>query len=387
MKRQAPAVAAVLLKRVLPLVAGLAVLVLVIAWMAGFFEQKIPAGQYEAAVRRLPEGAKTYEVEPIIQPFFEEAVGTLKAASRTEISARIMARINEIKVRAGQLVQRDAELIVLDSRDLATKESQAEASLAAAQAALGRAESDYKRDLQLYQKKVVSQEQMDASTERVKMARANRRLAEEALAETRIMLSYATIRAPQPGMIVDQLAKEGDTARPGEPLLTLYDPNSLRLEVPVMENLAVKLKVGQHLTVEIPARGNRKIPATVDEIVPQAEAASRSFLVKLRLPRSEDLFEGMYGRLEIPAGQRRFLCLARAAIDRVGQLEFVDVVGPGKVLQRRLIKTGRGREDRVEVLSGLEAHERVWLKSPAGAGQTPTSESAPQPKDSTAEKQ
>jgi len=382
MKPNVKAVAAVLLKTVLPLVAGLAVLVLVIAWLAGFFQGKIVAGQGEVAVRVLPDGAKTDIVHPIVQPYFDEAVGTLRAASRTEISSRMMARINQIKVRAGQLVEKDAELVVLDSRELESKQSQAEASLVGAEAALGRAESDYKRDVQLSQKKVLSQEQMDASTERVKMARATRQFAEQALVETKVMLSYATIRATQPGMIIDQLAKEGDMARPGEPLLTLYDPQSLRLEVPVMENLAVKLKVGQSLTVEIPARGNLKIPATVDEIVPQAEAASRSFLVKLRLPRSDDLFEGMYGRLAIPAGQRRYLCLTRSAIEKVGQLEFVDVVGPGDALERRLVKTGRGREDRVEVLSGLKANDRVWLKSPAETAETPIPEGDAQPRNS-----
>jgi RND family efflux transporter MFP subunit len=382
MKANVKAIAAVLLKTILPLVAGLAVLVLVIAWLAGFFQEKIVAGQGEVAVRKLPDDAQTDIVHPIVQPYFDEAVGTLRAASRTEVSSRIMARINQLKVRAGQFVEKDAELVVLDSRELESKQSQAEASLAGAEAALGAAESAYKRDVQLYQKKVISQEQMDASTERVKMARANRQLAEQALFGAKVMLSYATIRATQPGMIVDQLAKEGDMAQAGLPLLTLYDPRSLRLEVPVMENLAVKLKVGQRLTVEIPARDNLKISATVDEIVPQAEAASRSFLVKLTLPRSDDLFEGMYGRLEIPAGQRRYLCLTRSAIEKLGQLEFVDVVGPGKLLERRLITTGRGREDRVEVLSGLKAGERVWLKSPPETAETPLPEGDVQPRNS-----
>lgn len=367
MKPKASAIAAVLLKTVLPLVVGLAVLVWVIAWLAGAFEPTIKAGVGQVAVRRLPAGAETDRVHPIVQPYYDEAVGTLRAASRTEISARIMARINEIKAHAGQVVAEGAELIVLDSRDLETKKSQAEASVEAAVAALGRAERDYQRDVQLYQKKVISQQQMDRSLESRDLARANRRLAEETLAEAKVMLSFTTIKAPKPGMIVDQLAKEGDTAVPGVPLLTLYDPKSLRLEVPVMENLAVKLKRGQELTVVIPARNDLKITATVDEIVPQAEAASRSFLVKVRLPRSDELFEGMYGRLEIPAGQRRYLCLARSAIEKVGQLEFVDVVGPGDVLQRRLIKTGRGREDRVEVLSGLEAEDRVVLRRPSGS--------------------
>ena len=66
--------------------------------------------------------------------------------------------------------------------------------------------------------------------------------------------------------------------------------------------------------------------------------------------------------IRVPAGQRRHLCLAMDAIQRVGQLEFVDVVLPGKTLEKRFIKTGRiGTPGRIEVLSGLKAGERVVL--------------------------
>ena len=160
----------------------------------------------------------------------------------------------------------------------------------------------------------------------------------------------------------------GDVARPGEPLLVLYDPESLRLEVPVVANLAVNVKIGDVLTVHIDAL-DHDVEARVDEIVPQAEAASRSFLVKVALPRSDNMYEGMFGRLQIPSGQRRHLCLATDAIQTIGQLQFVEIVSPdGNTKQRRFITTGRlgkevGKEDRVEVLSGLQAGDKVLLRT------------------------
>jgi multidrug efflux pump subunit AcrA (membrane-fusion protein) len=169
--------------------------------------------------------------------------------------------------------------------------------------------------------------------------------------------------------------------------LILYDPTSLRLEVPVMENLAVRLKVGERLDVYIDAR-DRTVQGMIDEIVPQAEAASRSFLVKLKLPASDDLFEGMFGRLKILPGTRRHLCLHVDAIDTIGQLQFVDVITPpDDVLERRFIKTGRmGDAHHVEVLSGLEKGELVLMKrsrdvgvsQPSGTeSQMPSTESQP----------
>ncbi|MCH5376444.1 MAG: efflux RND transporter periplasmic adaptor subunit, partial [Planctomycetes bacterium] len=189
------------------------------------------------------------------------------------------------------------------------------------------------------------------------------RQAEQAVSEAEVNLSYATIEAPQDGMIVDRLAEPGDIAQPGVPLLVLYDPASLRLEVPVMENLAVKMKIGERLTVHIDAL-DRDVEGRVDEIVPQAEAASRSFLVKIALSDAEGLYEGMFGRLLIPGGVRRHLCLPTAAIQTLGQLQFVEVVQPNdRTLERHFITTGRlGDPDHVEVLSGLEAGDRVVLQ-------------------------
>jgi RND family efflux transporter MFP subunit len=203
---------------------------------------------------------------------------------------------------------------------------------------------------------------MDRATRDLQVAKANELRATQAVSETEAQLAYTTIHAVRSGRIVDRFAEPGDIARPGEPILVLYDATSLRLEAPVMEHLAVDLKPGDTLNVYIDAV-DQELEATIDEIVPQADAPSRSFLVKASLPRSENLYEGMFGRLRIPAGERRHLCLATDAVVRIGQLEFVDVVLPDETIERRLIKSGQlGFPGRQEVLSGLQAGERVILQ-------------------------
>lgn len=349
----------------LVLVAGLG---LAIAWWAGMFEEKIEPGQTEV-VAGPPGPLEDYvvdQVHAVEQAYYAEAVGTLKAASRTQISARVMAEINDIKVRAGDFVEKDDVLIELDRAALERRQSQAEAERAAANAAVVQAKADFERAeaLRKESSSAISRQQLDQYSYQYEAAKAKLSGAEEALAEASVLLSYTTIKAPKSGTIVERLAEPGSVAQPGVPLLEIYDPTSLRLEVPVMENLAIKLKEGDELAVKIDAL-DEEFVATVDEIVPQAEAASRSFMVKVKLPPSADLFEGMYGRLMIPAGQRLHLCLNAEAIERIGQLEFVYVVDAnGKNPERRYIKTGRfGRPGRVEVLSGLKANENVLVRA------------------------
>jgi multidrug resistance efflux pump len=136
---------------------------------------------------------------------------------------------------------------------------------------------------------------LDEANRRAQVARAEESRLQQAVEEAKISLSYTTIKAPKSGRVVDRQAEPGDMARPGVPLLTIYDATSLRVEAPVLEHLAVQLDVGQKLRVYVDAV-EREFEATVDEIVPQADAPSRSFLVKASLPKSEDLYEGIFAR-------------------------------------------------------------------------------------------
>ena len=67
--------------------------------------------------------------------------------------------------------------------------------------------------------------------------------------------------------MVDRFAEPGDTASPGQKLLSLYNPVSLRVEARVREQLALKLAIGDELTVEVPALAQR-YTARIEEIVP-----------------------------------------------------------------------------------------------------------------------
>jgi len=358
----------VLFRVILPVLVGLVFLVGVIAWLSGVFTEKIAPGRTATvAARTLPPGAETSDVHEITQPYVAEAIGTLKAANRTEIAARVMARITDVHVKAGDTVERGDELVLLDPRDFQAKVNQAQAAATAAQAALQQAQQDYDTDAELIREKVIAQTRFDQTTTALNIAKAKVDQANQTVAEAKVMLQYTTIQAPLPGTVVDRLAEPGDLASPGIPLIVLYDPSSLRLEVPVMENLAGKLRPGDELTVQIEALGNEKVTATVDEIVPQAQAASRSFLVKVKLPKVPGAFEGLFGKLLIPAGERRHLCLDQRAVQTIGQLQFVEVVRDDETLERRFVKLGReGMPGRVEVISGLEPNETVLLQPAAG---------------------
>ena len=101
------AVAGILLKRVLPVIVGLGVLIVVIGWLAGVMVEKIEPDWSHVAVRRIDPSLDhdVYKVREVTKQYIEEAVGTLKSSKRTEVSARVLAPIDRIAVSAGQTVQ------------------------------------------------------------------------------------------------------------------------------------------------------------------------------------------------------------------------------------------------------------------------------------------
>ncbi|MBN1868147.1 efflux RND transporter periplasmic adaptor subunit [Candidatus Sumerlaeota bacterium] len=359
------------LKKTLWIVGSIVGLVLILMWMAGTFRSKIqPEELPEPSERRLASGQATAEVHEVMEQVVETFIGTVAAERKTTVAPKILSTVRRILVSAGSSVKKDDLLVELDDRDLRSQLRQADDALQAARAQLTNAETYYKRMKEALEGQAVSQNQFDEAKTQFKVAQAEVSRAQQRVEEARVTLSYAKIAAPIDGRVVDRLAEPGDTVAPGRPILALYDPSALRLEAPVREGLATGLKVGDPLQVHIDAV-NLDLDGRIDEIVPQSEAVSRSLLVKVGLPHQAGLYQGMFGRLLIPAGERRRVCMPEAAIERVGQLQYVDVVGTDGVLEKRFIQTGEhGENGNVELLSGARPGEKVVVRRSSPASDT-----------------
>jgi RND family efflux transporter MFP subunit len=336
--------------------AALLVLAVLVAWLSGWFHAKVPAGESAVAEVAQPTG-EVVAGEVVRMPQYTAAVGTVRAVYETAVGSRLLARVKALHVTAGQAVEQGQVLVELDQADVEARVSQAQANINAGQARLAQAESDLEKLERLLANKAATPREVDDARRRRDVARADLAALEQMVAEAQSQLEYATITSPIGGIVIDKAVNVGDVARPGEPLVTLYDPHQLQLIASVPERLAIAMKVGQPVAVQVEALRLR-CEGTVSEIVPEASPASRSFLVKVIGPCPPGVYTGMFGRLLVPDGEREQLLLPQSAVRRVGQLEMVHVVGEGGGL--RAVRTGSATQDgRVEVLSGLEAGEQV----------------------------
>jgi RND family efflux transporter MFP subunit len=356
MKRFGP-----LIRKSLVVLVSLVVLLVLVAWLSGFFVPKITPGKVDAAVSS-PADVQAVPVEVRQVPQIVQGLGTIRAVHEMAVGSRLLARIRDVLVTAGEHVRADQVLVELDQADILARMNQAQAAVDAAQARLAQAASDLSKIQQLLAQGAATTRELDDRQRAADVAKADLAASQQALAESQAQLSYATIRSPIDGVVIEKLVQAGDLAKPGQNLITLYDPKALQLVAPVPESVAVGLKVGDKVGVRIDAL-DKQCQAQISEIVPQASPGSRSFEVKVTGPCPAGVYSGMFGRLLIPQGTRQQLLVPAAAVRRIGQLEIVQVVEPGPParLQDRYVTTGERAGDMVEVLSGLSPDEQVAI--------------------------
>jgi RND family efflux transporter MFP subunit len=334
--------------------AGVTVLLI---WLAGKFAPKVSAQTGHAAVSA--DGAPGFVAQArLIQiPRVETAVGTIRPVHETAVGARLLARVVEVNLKAGQVVNAGDVLVRLDDLDLQAKRRQAEAVLNAAQAARAQAEANLNRSAILLKSKAVSRQEYERDETAFKSADAELSRAKASIHELQATLEWATIRSPIRGIVIDKKVAAGDMVTPGQILATLFDPLRMQLVASVRDSLAERLKVGQPIEVRIDHLHEPRT-GTISEIVPEAQASSRAFQVKVIGTCPAGVFSGLFGRILIPLDEEQVLVIPRQAVQSIGQLDLVNVVAPGSV-SRRAVRLGRIIGEDVEVLSGLREGESV----------------------------
>jgi membrane fusion protein, multidrug efflux system len=306
-------------------------------------------------------------------PDWIEAVGTVRAAQMSQVGSQIMGTIREIRAQEGDRVQPGEILATIDDSQARAAVDQATAAVAAAEKEVAAANSDLtlaqstlKRYQELYDKKSISPQEFDETKAREKsaearrdMARAGQAQANAAQAQARTLLGYTAIHAPFAGTVIEKKADPGALASPGMPLFTIEDTRSYRLEVTVNEGDIRSVRAGQSASVALEALGSGEISGRVQQIVPGADSASRSFLVKIQLPADGRLRSGLFGRARFPKGERQTLLIPRVAIVERGQLQGIYVIDANQMSQLRYITLGATVGPQVEVLSGLQDGERI----------------------------
>lgn len=318
---------------------------------------RLGAQELRSAPVELREVELTYTAEAVIE-----------AVRQSTVAAQIQGRIVDIRFDVGDVVKQGEVIVRIDERQVGQAAAASMAQVGEAQAALANARAQYERTRQLLAQKFVSRAALDRaeSEYRAAQARVTALLAGAAAAETE--KSFATVVAPYSGVVAARHVEVGEMATPGKPLMTGFDPSTLRVvaNVPATQIGAVRA-IGR-ARIEVPSL-DRWLEVKGMTVVPTADPRTQTTRVRLELPEDlRGIYPGVYARAHFVTGRAPRLLVPRTAVFHRSELTAVYVIGAEGQPRLRQIRLGTaGDEHALEVLAGLKPGERVALE-PMKAG-------------------
>ncbi|PKM07280.1 MAG: efflux transporter periplasmic adaptor subunit [Gammaproteobacteria bacterium HGW-Gammaproteobacteria-4] len=285
--------------------------------------------------------------------------GVVEAVNQATLSAQTGGRVLELPYDVNDYVPAGAVVVRFTAVEQQSGQRRAQAALAAAQAAATEAEANYRRIAGIFEKKLVARAQLDQATAQRDAARAALESARAAVREAGEQVDYTVIRAPYSGILTQRHVELGETVRPGQPLVSGLSLNQLRVnvEIPQSDMLAVR---GYAKASVLLAEGTR-LAAERMVVFPFADPATHSFKVRLELPDAETgLQPGMTVKAAFVIGEAERLLVPLSALVRRSEIAGVYVLGE-RGPQLRQLRLGHRYGERVEVLAGLSAGERIAL--------------------------
>lgn len=311
--------------------------------MAAAFLTAAHAQSPATATLQLREVELTYPAEAVVE-----------AVKQATVAAQVQGRVVEVRADAGQRVKQGELLMRIDAREFAE-------NAAGAQAQYIQAKANFERMKNLYAQKFVSSAALDK-------AEADYKAAEAAAGASGATYSHANITAPMSGIVAQRLTELGEMATPGKPLITVYEPKSLRVIASIPQYRVAEIRRNAKAKLEFPEAG-LWITATRVEVLPTADARSHTVTARLYLPENvEGVFPGMAVRAHFVTGTGKKLTVPPQAVLRRGEVTGVYVVDAQGVPRLNQVRLGEllGNGE-LEVLAGLTAGDTVSLE-PIKAG-------------------
>lgn len=331
-------------------------LTLIFLYMAGFFSEKLPTENSAKTNMIDANSVTTHKMIATSEAVVRQFPGVVVAEQHADIAARLTASVVEVLVKVGDQVKQGDVLARLESDDLDARVRQSEQALSSAQAQLNAARKEFTRVKTLLNRKLIPQSQYDQAESTLRTAQANFNQAQAAVSEAETTFGYSIITAPFDGLITQKPIDKGDTATPGALLLSMYNPDSLEIEVNFAESVMPYVNYDKSVDVTFPSY-DLAASARIKEITPSADANSRSFAVKLQFTSPTAIYPGTFAKVSLPLNDDIVLKVPKEAVYQVGQLDYVKVLKEGGEVETRLVQLG----DTGRVRTGLEQGDVVIL--------------------------
>ncbi len=318
--------------------------------------------EYRSGVIRKTSLQETVVATGVIRP----VVG-----AEVNVGSRISGTVISLPVEVGDRVEVGQLLARLDDTALRAAADQVRAEVALSRPRVALAEAVLERRNRLAVNGLASDEDLDIARSDVAIAHAQ---LEESLARQRaasIILSYAQITAPISGVVAAVSTRKGETVAAdfsAPTFVTIVDLDRLEVLAYVDETDIGRVFVGQPASFEVDTYPGVPFSGVVAAIQPRAEVRENVVNYVIRLEFESPLTEytlrpEMTAHVRLVIAERDNALIApRNALKRRDGRQYLLVQRGGEWVEQD-VRTGWRSDSTVEILSGVQAGERIALNS------------------------
>jgi membrane fusion protein, multidrug efflux system len=294
--------------------------------------------------------------------------GTLAAIRDATLRAEVAGIVTGTAVEEGQQVQAGQVLVRLDDSAIRDAVLSARSSQRTANEAVVVAKRNAERAERLTQAGAMAERDLEQARWTAMNAEAGLADATARLSSAEKQLAKTVVRAPFAGVVSERPVNAGDVVQVGNPVATVVDPRSLRLEATVPVSALTVLKVGTSVDFEVSGYEGKRYTGRVERINPMLDPATRQVRIHVAIPNvTGRLVAGLFAQGRVAIDQRTALAVPISALDLKTPTPSVRRLRGGRV---ELVAVELGLQDDVmqvvEIKAGLAAGDTV-LVGPAAA--------------------
>ena len=346
---------------------------------------------------------KAVQAEPVRETSVRRAVdvvGTLAAVDEVTISSEADGKVAKILADLGDRVTTGQVLVQLDNEKQQYTYAQQQAALARTLAQYGAPDSEhlpeledtpdarranadlvqatqaYDRATELFKRNLISQQALDdakaalqskraiynSAIQNAKNLRASIQASEATMKLAGRQLRDTEIRAPFEGFVQKRFVNMGELVKTQMPVMAIVRLDPLKVTAEIPERMAPWINAGQDVELKVDAYQDRTFTGKVSRLSPAVNTSTRAFPFEALVPNKDAVLKpGTFARVHIESGKvDSVLTIPYAALQYRYGVNRVFVVTGDKLAIREL-SVGERVGDRIEVMSGVKAGERVAI--------------------------
>jgi len=307
--------------------------------------------------------------------------GTLSPVTKVEVGTQVSGTIDRVFVDYNDKVKKGQIIAELDVSLLKLAVTDASSGLEKAKSQFEESEAAYKRNLQLFEKGLLAESELQTSKTTYQSSSASVTIAEVALKRAELNMKYAIIRSPIDGTVIDRNVEEGQTVAASFSTPTLFiiaeDMSKMEIQAAVDESDIGEIKLGMSARFTVQAYPDKKFSGVVKQIRVQPTTTSNvvNYTVVVSAENEEGLLlPGMTATIDfivssksdvyiVPSSALKFQPSQDELAENIEETKKDAGTAPPDSLRDKMLPGGSGAPPKDSQLSSLK---QLWLLDESG---------------------